>query len=417
MEQYEVFGRVIAPGHTRADAEAARVWVGERAFERSGQLGSFAEDATFMWAWAKSDMRGLPGVEISARLRDIGIRHQVPEFTESIVDLNHFEDPWLAADQLALMAVAALKARGLTRFNHGGRAYTYLIVDDASVPEATGGEGARKYDGPAAEILAGTAPRVVNTGWTVAPGSPQGFFPDALLPVLASGLAVAIGTTGNLLDAVPELAELPRRTPVWDSASRLFHYAEQPELTFTAMEIGHYDARSQQWEWSDSGFEGSTAVRAAAVEHGADHLAAQQVSLASAPREMNAAHTLSAAAAHRGNARCWLQVPTPTGYTSLALTDPRIPLTGTDPDHACSLLDHAANLLHPLTRPSNRYPAMRALVTGFLEHHGVAMLYIGEPYFTGALFGLYELRAEFGSEGGLIRMHYDLMGTLSSAMP
>ena len=41
------------------------------------------------------------------------------------------------------------------------------------------------------------------------------------------------------------------------------------------------------------------------------------------------------------------------------------------------------------------------------------MLYVGEPCFVGALFGLYEFRAEFGSEGGLVRTNYGLMGDLA----
>lgn len=413
MEQHDAFSQAIPLGHTRVDAEVAKVWIGGREFGRSGHLGSFAEDGTFLWAWANEHLRGWAGTEHANRLREIGVRHEVPELTSALVDLNRFEDPWLAADQLALLAQAVLGVRGMTKFNHGGRAYTYLMIDDESVPVAVADpERTAIFERAAGELLRGTTERVINTGGRAPRGAAPGFIPDSLLPVLAPGAAIAMGMSGVLLDAEPALAELPQRQPVWDRASGRFCYAGRPDLTFEAAEIGHFDTQRQLWEWSDSAFQGVDTLRAIATQHEADHLAAQQVPLHDQEKPANIANLLAAAAVHRGGAVGWLFAPTATGYVNLALTDTRISARGTDPDHACAILENAADMLHPLTRVHNRYPTMRAMVSGFLEYHGLPMLYVGEPYFTGAMFGLYELRAEFGSEGGLIRTHYDIMGAL-----
>ncbi|WP_157535143.1 DUF6882 domain-containing protein [Nocardia inohanensis] len=411
IDQYYAFSQAIPAGNTAANSELSKVWIGDREFDRSGHLGSFAEDRTFMWAWANENLRGMPGVAHSVRLRELGMAHRVPELTTALVDLDRFEDPWAAADQLALIAQALLGVRGMTKFNHGGRAYTYVLIDDESVPVANPDPSRAAESRQAAdEILAGSVPRVVNTGGAAPAGSAPGFIPDSLLPVLAPGAPIAMSMSGVLLEAEPELTELRQRQPVWDRAAGRFFYAERPDLTFEAAEIGHFDAQRRLWEWSE--FEGASTIRAIATQHEADHLAAEQVSLDGQARPANIANLLAAAAVHRGGAIGWLHAPTASGYVNLALTDPRVRARGIDPDDACVLLENAADMVHPLTRAHNRYPTMRTMAAGFLEYYGLPMLYVGEPYFVGAMFGLYEMRAEFGSEGGLIRTHFGLTGTL-----
>ncbi|MCX4097426.1 DUF6882 domain-containing protein [Nocardia sp. alder85J] len=409
MAQFDAFSAANRAGRIEVDARLAKVWVGDREFTRSGYLGSLAEDRTFMWSWARDDLRGLPGIELSTRLREIGIRHDIPELRSALVDLDGFEDPWLAADRLALFAQAALGARGMAKLNHGGRAYVYVLVDDDAVPSAAPGpDHVDDYRRAAAELLAGGGERTVNTGGAPPPGTAPGFVPDALLAVLAPSAAVAMGRQGVPADAVVE----PMPGPVsWHPAEGRVHSAGQPNSAFEAAAIGHYDHGRELWEWSDSQFRGSAAVRAAAAAHGADHLAAERVPLGASGAPRNAAYLLAMAATHLGGAAGWLDVPTATGRVILALTDPRCTAPGTDPDHACAALRQAAGLVNPLTRPHNRYPTMHSLVVGFLDHHGIGRLHVGEPYFTGGIIGLHELRAEFGSEGILMRVHHSPMGT------
>ncbi|MFE3193423.1 DUF6882 domain-containing protein [Nocardia sp. NPDC059240] len=415
MQRYAAFSAAITPGHTRAFAESATVRIGDRVFARSGNLGSFAEDRTFMWAWAHDFLHGRPGIEWANRLREIGTRHDVPELTTAVVDLSEFDDPWLAADQLALIAMAVLDVRGMTKFNHGGRAYTYVTIDDPTVPVTAPVPGRIDvWERAAAQLLAGEIDRTVNTGGPAPADGGPAFLADSLLAELAPGAAIAMGMRGGLFEAEPDLDAVPELTSTWDRTTQHFYFAQRPDLRFEATEIGHFHPVSNLWQWSDSGFAGIAAVRALAAEHGNNYLAADKVSLTESTAPNNLAALLSAAAAHRGGAVGWLQLSNGAGRHALAITDPRVALQQTDPDHACGVLEDAADLLHPLTRTHNRYPTMHSLVTGFLEFHNTAMLYIGEPHFTGALFGLYEFRAEFGSEGGLIRTDYGLMGTLST---
>ncbi|MFJ2838953.1 DUF6882 domain-containing protein, partial [Nocardia sp. NPDC087230] len=166
IEQYSVFQEQIRPGPTRVDHRSGRVWIGEREFAGSGEIGTYAEDLTFMWAWAKPTLEGLPGVAASTRVRELGLRHGIPEFAEGVVDLSGFPDPMLAADHLSIIALGALGARGMTKFNHGGRAYAYLIVDDEQVPSATPDPGrVAELVGAAARMLPGTGARAVVAGY------------------------------------------------------------------------------------------------------------------------------------------------------------------------------------------------------------------------------------------------------------
>ena len=166
IEQYSVFQEQIRPGPTRVDHRSGRVWIGEREFAGSGEIGTYAEDLTFMWAWAKPTLEGLPGVAASTRVRELGLRHGIPEFAEGVVDLSGFTDPMLAADNLSIIALGALGARGMTKFNHGGRAYAYLIVDDEQVPSATPDPGrVAELVGAAARMLPGTGARAVVAGY------------------------------------------------------------------------------------------------------------------------------------------------------------------------------------------------------------------------------------------------------------
>ncbi|MEU8898964.1 DUF6882 domain-containing protein [Nocardia sp. NPDC048505] len=466
IEQYAAFQEQVPNGRMRIAQETGTAWVGERELSRSGELGTFAEDHTFMWSWAKPDLAGLPGIEHAERLREIGVRQGIPEFTEGLLDFGGFPDPKLAADHLSLIALGVLGARGTMKFNHGGRAYAYLVTDDDELAAATP-DPARVSDHLriAAMLLPGDGTRDVITGYArqhglatestddglqlVLPGGhrlvariderdniidaamfgPDGapytpeataprqlprvppFLPDELLAELAPAVAVTMGLKRGLLDFATGLRELDRPTSTWDPATGLFGIAELPELGIAAVDLGRYDRDTESWEWAETDWTGSAAVRRLARAHGADHLAADRVELgAITPHGENAIDVLSAAAVRLGEAAGWAFVPDGNGYRVLALTDERIGEPGTDPDRACSVFDATANLLHPLTDPENRYRTMREMVAGYFRHYGVPAIYAGEPQLLAGHFGLYEVRVEFGVDGALSRTGVGLIG-------
>ncbi|WP_194815023.1 DUF6882 domain-containing protein [Nocardia sp. XZ_19_385] len=466
IEQYSAFQEQVPSGRMRMEHATGTAWIGDRALRRSGELGTFAEDLTFMWAWAKPDLAGLPGVEHAHRLREIGVQQGILEFAEGLLDFGGFPDPKLAADHLSLIALGVLRARGSMKFNHGGRAYAYLVTDDEEITcAATDPARVGEYLRIAALLLPGDGTRDVLTGYArwhglttrptpdgmelMLPGGhrliaridlrdniieasmvdPEGasyapeaavrqqaqrvapFVPDGLLAELAPAVAITMGLKGGLLDFAEGLRELERPTSIWDPAQGRFGVAELPELSIAAAEIGRYDRAAQRWDWAENDWAGSQAVRHLAREHGADHLAAAAVDLTRiAPHGENAIDVLSAAAVQLGGAVGWAFVPDGAGYRILALTDERITAPGTDPDLACAVFDAAANLLHPLTDPENRYRTMRELVVGYFRRYGIPTIYVGEPQLLMGHFGLYEVRVEFGVDGAVSRTGFGMIG-------
>ncbi|MFB7724778.1 DUF6882 domain-containing protein [Nocardia sp. NPDC056100] len=468
IEQYNWFMEQIAPGRTGCDLDAGLAWIGDRQLARSGQLGTFAEDQTFMWAWAKPDLAGLPGTRHSVRLQEIGAAHGIPEFTTELLDLGGFHDPKLAADHLSLIAQGVLGARGMTKFNHGGRAYTYLAIDDESVALAQPDPGnVATWLRIASDLLLGGGARAVIAGYArrhglivrEVPGGNeldlpggyrllariderdnivdasvvnaegiaqqpitaerprpprQPFIPDELLARLAPASAIAMGFKRGLLDFATGLRELESPTPTWDSVTGRYGIAELPELALAAVELGHYEFATDTWIWAGNGWPGSAAVRRAAFEAGANHLAAERVSLGPAFKPANAADLLTTAAVHLGGGVGWVHVPLEdgSGFRCLAITDPRITPPGTDPDFAATIFEVTANLLNPLTDVENRYRTMREMIVGYFEHFGIPTLFVGEPQMLIGHFGLYELRVEFGVDGALTRAYWGLQGQL-----
>ncbi|MEV6213549.1 DUF6882 domain-containing protein [Nocardia sp. NPDC051833] len=461
IEQYSVFQEQIRPGPTRVDHRAGRVWIGDREFAGSGEIGTYAEDLTFLWAWAKPTLAGLPGVAASTRLRELGLQHGIPEFAEEIVDLAGFPDPMLAADHLSIIALGALGARGMTKFNHGGRAYAYLIVDDEQVPSATPDPG-RVADlvAAAARMLPGTGTRAVVAGYahrhrlpvrdtadgvevqladgprlivridagdqlldaevvgadvsvTAAAGPRQErippFFPDSLLVALAPAAATTVGGHGSLRGAA---IAGPRPTLRWQPMYG--DLVEVPGGPVAVAEIGRYDSEHRIWAWAGREWAGAAALRGLAREHGAEHLAVDRVDLGTVVHPDNVVTLLVAGAAELGGSVGWAAAPDGAGWRYFAVTDDAVTMTGSDPGVAAQLIETAANLLHPLTDPDSRYPAMRAMAAGYFERHHVTTLTFGEPQLLLAHFGLYELRVEFDATGGIIGTRTGMIGELMS---
>ncbi|MGS2805488.1 DUF6882 domain-containing protein [Nocardia sp. MW-W600-9] len=461
IEQYSVFQEQIRPGPTRVDHHAGRVWIGDREFAGSGEIGTYAEDLTFMWAWAKPTLEGLPGVAASTRVRELGLRHGIPEFAEGIVDLAGFPDPMLAADHLSIIALGALGARGMTKFNHGGRAYAYLIVDDEQVRSATPDPGqVAGVVRAAARMLPGTGARAVVAGYAhrhrlpvrdtpdgVEVQLPDGprlivgiddgdrlvdaevvgagavaaadagprherippFFPDSLLVALAPAAATTVGGHGSLRGAaVDGPAPTLRWQPMYGDL------VDVPGGPVAVAEIGRYDSEHRIWVWAARECAGTAALRRLAREHGAEHLAVDRVDLGTVVHPDNVVTLLVAGAADLGGSVGWAAAPDGAGWRYFAVTDDAVTATGSDPDVAAQLIETAANLLHPLTDPDSRYPAMRAMAAGYFRHHDLATLTFGEPQMLLAHFGLYELRVEFDATGGIIGTRTGMIGELMS---
>ncbi|MGV9415067.1 DUF6882 domain-containing protein [Nocardia sp. NPDC003693] len=448
IEQHMWFSGQIPPGRTGCSVITGIARIGEREFTRSGQLGSFAEDLTFMWTWAKPDTAGRPGAEHSARLRDIGLRHDIPEFTTELVDLGGFHDPKLAADHLALICMGALGARGMTKFNHGGRAYTYLVTDDESVTRA---EPDPAQTGSilriAAELLPGGGARAVISGYAHGRGLPVRVAPAPEIAELTlpgdyrlafeidewdtiADVAV-FGPDGRAFAPAPAPSQPDRRgTPFVPDALLAAlapavpivagHRGDTPGYGDPALfdaeprgaEIGHFDPETETWTWATADWAGSAAVRALAVEHGAPQLSTDRVDLSHAPVARNLATLLATAAVRLGDGRGlqYYRRPGRAGYSCYAVTDPDVEVSPSDPDIACQVIEHAADVVNPLTDPANRYSVMREMIVGYFRHHGLPVLYVAEPELLMAHFGLYEVRAEFGIDGSLIRAGYGLVG-------
>ncbi|MFI8973334.1 DUF6882 domain-containing protein [Nocardia asteroides] len=461
IEQYSAFHEQIRPGPTRVDHRSGRVWIGDREFTGSGEIGTYAEDLTFMWAWAKPALAGLPGVAASARVRELGLRHGIPEFAEGVVDLSGFPDPMLAADHLSIIALGALGARGMTKFNHGGRAYAYLVVDDEQVPCAAPdpgrvaglvraaaqmlpGGGARAvvagyahrhhapvrdtHDGMEVQLpdglrlivridgdelldaeVVGSDHRAVAAGPTPRHERIPPFFPDGLLAALAAPAATTVGGHGSLRGAAASAVSPTLR---WQPMYGDIDVVEVPDRQVAVAEIGRYDNETKIWEWAPREWAGTAALRALAREHGAEHLALDRVDLGAIVHPDTVVTVLVAGATDLGGTIGWAAVPGGAGWRYFAVTDDAVTASGTDPDIASQIIETTANLLHPLTDPDSRYATMRAMVTGYFDRHGVPTLTFGEPQALLGHFGLYELRVEFDIAGGIIGTRTGMIGEL-----
>ncbi|WP_278263930.1 DUF6882 domain-containing protein [Nocardia sp. AG03] len=461
IEQYSVFQQHVRPGPTRVDHRSGLVWLGEREFTASGELGTYAEDHTFQWAWAKPAVNGTPGAAASIRLRELGLRHGIPEFATELVDLSRFPDPQLAADHLAIIALGVLGVRGMTKFNHGGRAYAYLLIDDESVPVAepdpglvagiVRGAAQMLPGGGARSVVAGYARRhhaalrdtadgmevqlpdgyrlvvrlhgedlldvrVVDAGrGTVDPAAPSPrperippFLPDPLLSALAAPAAITVGGRGSLR-GVPTAATVSHLW--WEPMFGDQDVVEVPDRPVAVTEIGGYDNEARIWTWAGEG-SGVSALRELAREHGAAHLAGERVDLGSTVHPDAVVTAFVAAATHLGGAPAWAALPDGSGWRYFAITDQAVRATGTDPGVAALVIETAADLLHPLTDPDSRYATMRAMVTGYLDRYRVPTLTFGEPQMLIGQFGLYELRVEFDSSGGVLGTRTGMLGEL-----
>lgn len=465
IEQYSAFQEQIRPGPTRVDHHSGRVWIGDREFAGSGEIGTYAEDLSFMWAWAKPALDGLPGVAASTRVRELGLRHGIPEFAQGIVDLSGFPDPMLAADHLSIIALGALGARGMTKFNHGGRAYAYLIVDDEQVPCAAPDPGVvAGVVRAAAHMLPGAGARAVVAGYAhhhhaplrdtadgvevqlpdglrlvvriddgdqlvdaevvgpghgvVAAADPMPrherippFFPDSLLVALAPAAATTVGGHGSLRGAAAAAAVPTLR---WQPMYGDDDVVDAPHRPVAVAEIGRYDSEHRIWAWAPREWTGTAALRRLAREHGAEHLALDRVDLGTTVHPDNVVTMLVAGAADLGGTVGWAAVPGGAGWRYFAVVDDAVTSTGSDPGVAAQLIETAANLVHPLTDPDSRYPAMRAMVVGYFDRHRVATLTFGEPQMLLGHFGLYEMRVEFDATGGIIGTRTGMIGELMS---
>ncbi|MGW4634547.1 DUF6882 domain-containing protein [Nocardia sp. NPDC004415] len=458
IEQYSVFQQHVRPGPTRVDHRSGRVWLGDREFTASGELGTYAEDHTFRWAWAKSAVAGTPGAAASARLRDLGLRHGVPEFASELVDLSRFPDPVLAADHLAIIALGVLGVRGMTKFNHGGRAYAFLLVDDESVPVAEPDPGlVAGIVRAAAQMLPGGGARTVVAGYArrhhaalrdTADGMevqlPDGyrlivrldgeylldavvvdagrgdvdaaplpraerippFVPDALLSALAAPAAITVGGRGSLRGLAPTAAV---SALWWEPMFGDGDVVAVPDRPVAVTEIGGYDTETKIWTWAGAGV---PELRELARDHGAAHLAGDRVDLGSSAHPDAVVTAFVAGAAHLGGAPGWAALPDGAGWRYFAITDEAVRPLRTDPRVAALVIETAADLLHPLTDPDSRYATMRAMVTGYFDRHRVPILTFGEPQMLLGQFGLYELRVEFDSTGGILGTRTGMLGQL-----
>ncbi|MCF2528716.1 DUF6882 domain-containing protein [Yinghuangia soli] len=194
FEQLEAFNEYLPTGDWTVNLT-------ERIFRQSGRdvsvsvLGSYAmDDDTWLWGWANPQWAGSPAVEAADAVRAAGVRDGIPEFTTDLVHLSGFSDPRMAAETLALGAMAVLGSRGYigVTSNPTGRLYMVVADDDKGVPRA-------RPD-------AITMPRMLMTGAGFLPGPPDavvaGYFAHhgmasvrtgpALLAVLPSGDNVTV---------------------------------------------------------------------------------------------------------------------------------------------------------------------------------------------------------------------------------
>ncbi|GLY78961.1 DUF6882 domain-containing protein [Actinoallomurus iriomotensis] len=462
-EQLGAFHSVVPAGAVGYDADARTARMGDLEL-RADLLGTYAEDATFQWGWAKSGLAGMPAISGPLELRRIGERHGVPELTTEMVDLRGVADSRLAAQRLGLIAMALLGARGAIDFCHGGRSLTFLVTDDPALPAsrpdpATVGEalrtGAQMLPGTnAAEVVSGYAAHhgltmrdvpegleldlpgdhrvlvhldgerlgeVVVTGpdgpvaaaplppAPAADGAVAAFFPPSLLTELARGAAEGLDRGAVAFGDHLEKLGWPDRTPSsWEAG--VVHFGDV--FSAEAYEIGVYHHDTRTWHWGDG--DGVARLRAIAREHGADHLAADQVVLPDAPGfEGYIVVLLVRAATQLGRARGLASVPTEDdGKRYWAVTDSRVPEPASSLPLICEVILSMADCLQQLTPQRDRYATMRAMVLGYFDAYGITPLYVGEPELLIGTRGPREVRVEFSHDGTINRAYSGLQGTL-----
>ncbi|TDD28231.1 hypothetical protein E1287_33105 [Actinomadura sp. KC06] len=460
VEQLEAFYSVLPPGEVGYDAAVGTARFGDLEL-RADLLGTYAEDGTFQWGWAKQP----PAITAPVRLREIGQRHMVPELTDAMVDLTRFPDPRLAAKHLGVIAMGLLGSRGAADFSHGGRSLTFLVTDDPRIPAArpdpaglaealqTGAQMLPEAN--VEEVISGyaahhrLAARPVSAGLELdLPGrhqalvrvehgrlskivvtGPDGpvipaprrltpvtdpaaatFVPAGLFAELARHAAAALDRGAVALgDHLKGLGWDPQALPVWEPG--VVRYGDV--LTARAREIGIYRPGTGTWHWSDSEWDGVARVRSAAREYGADALAADQVVLPDSEVQIFIAVFLARSAVHLGRARGLVRIPTAEGdHRFVAVIDPRVPEPSSELDIICDVIVSAANFLQELTPHQDRYATMRAMVVDYFEAYGIAPIYVGEPQMLIGLRGLNEVRVAFSHDGTINHATWGMHGAL-----
>ncbi|MGC4954907.1 DUF6882 domain-containing protein [Actinomadura citrea] len=465
IEQFDVFCSVLPEGAVRIDAGTGVARVGDLEL-RADLLGTYAEDATFQWAWAKQDMTGSPAIAASLRLREIGELNSVPELTHAMVDLGRSPDPRLSAQHLGLVAAGLLGARGELHYSHGGRSLTFLATDDSDLP-VTGPDPARVAralrtgadmlpGARAAEVVNGyaahhgLAARPVAAGLELdlpgdhrvlariedgrmtdvavtgpdgpvdpAPPSPPPiaddpaatFIPAGLFAELARHHASALDRGSAALgDHLAELGWEPGVPPVWDDG--VARYGDL--FAARAREIGVYLPGPGTWQWSEDDWDGVARLRSAAREHGADRLAADRVALPDSEVQIYIAILLARSAVHLGRARGLARIPTAEGgQRYVAITDTRVPEPASPLDVIREVVLSSAHFLQELTPHRVRYATMRAMVLQYLDAYGFTPYHWGEPRLLLGVRGLHELRVALSHDGTVNHASYGLQGTLA----
>ncbi|POM24802.1 hypothetical protein BTM25_34400 [Actinomadura rubteroloni] len=459
IEQLDTFHAAVPQGRVEHDAALGVAWIGGRELPAE-LLGSYAEDATFQWAWDKSGLSGAPGLSASLKLKAIGEKNAVPELTHGMVDLGHFFDPRRAARTLALLATGLLGARGTLDFSHGGRALTLLVTDDPAIPAAapdpaTAGTAlgtaasllkvnaeelitgyaahhglaaepvpdglrlklkdghsvhARIKDGHLAEVqVEGPEGPVEQKEFHPAPAADDpaaAFFPAALLTELARDSAAALDRGSVALGDHLHALGWTAGPPVWEDGRA--RYGDV--FTAEAHEIGVYHADTGTWTWSD--WDGAARVREAATEHGADHIAADEVALPQSEVQIFPAILLARSAVHRGGARGLARIPAGDDQRYVAITDTRVPEPAASIAVMPDVLLSAAHFLQELTPGAVRYATMRAMVLGYFDAYGMKPLTVAEPEMLIGMRGLHEVRVELSDDGTVNRAVSGVQGTL-----
>ncbi|WP_433324970.1 DUF6882 domain-containing protein [Spirillospora sp. CA-294931] len=425
---------------------------------RTDLLGTYAEDASFQWSWAK---RGSPPTDVSLRLREIGEQKAIPEFTQGMVDLAHFRDPRQAAKHLAIIAMALLEARGALHYSHGGRALTFLVTHDQRVPVAAPdpsriapalqtaaamfpGAGAadlvnayaRHHNLKAAQVPEGLElnlpdhqvlahlendrlHKVEVTGpdgpVTPAPPTPPpvtddpiaSFLPEPLFAELAPHSATALDRGSHALgEHLARLGWDQRVPPEWTAG--VLRYGDL--FTAEAHEIGTYLADCGTWRWGDD-WDGVARLRASA---NAAHIAADGFALPASEIQIFIPVFLARSAVHLGKARGLARVPASNGdQRYYAVTDPRVPEPAASLDVMADVLISAAHFLQELTPERIRPATMRAMVTAYFEAYGLKPLNTGDPHTLRAMRGLHEIRVDLSRDGTLNHATHGLFPTLA----
>lgn len=352
-EQLEAFNAYLPMGDWTVNLT-------ERIFRQSGRevsvsvLGSFAtDDNSWLWGWANPQWAGSPAVAAADAVRAAGDRDGIPEFTTQMVDLSGFADPRMAAETLALGAMALLGARGYigVSANATGRLYMVVADDDKLVPQA--------------EPDAITLPRMLMTGAGLLPGPHEpvvaGYFAhhgleyertaDAIQAHLAGGDAVTvefddlgrIGKVGVSATsrsvpsgawwhvAGPGVAQALEQDAAFTDFLNQFPY-QGHDLTASTVRCGQHDIRVRvlgstdaartRWTWNSD----THALLTARPGLGQAPEAAADVDLGGCPDVAAALTLISHGAAGLLGGGCCVDLPGDGGATVyVCVDDPQVP--------------------------------------------------------------------------------------------